>query len=248
MGTEAPALLAERLIALAPPGMSKVFFGCTGSDANDTQVKIVWYYNNVLGRPEKKKIISRHRGYHGVTVMSGGLTGLPGVHANFDLPLPMIRHTTAPHRLWEAEPGMSDADFAQKLADDLEAADPRRRPGHGRGVHRRADSGRGRRARAAGRLLREGPAGPAPLRRPADRRRGDHRLRTARNLVRERGVRDRARPDHRREGHDLRLRAALGLHRLGEGVACPRRRGLGEPVSSATATRTAPTRSPPRWP
>ncbi len=121
MGTDTPALLAERLIALAPAGMSKVFYGCTGSDANDTQVKIAWYYSNVLGRPEKKKIIARQRGYHGVTVMSGGLTGLPGVHANFDLPLPMIRHTTAPHRLWEAEPGQSDEDFAQKLADDLEA-------------------------------------------------------------------------------------------------------------------------------
>ncbi len=121
MGTETPALLAERLIGLAPPGMSKVFYGCTGSDANDTQVKIAWYYNNVLGRPEKKKIIARNRGYHGVTVMSGSLTGLPGVHAHFDLPLPMVRHTTAPHRLWEAEPGMSDEAFAQKLADDLEA-------------------------------------------------------------------------------------------------------------------------------
>ncbi|MBA3243954.1 MAG: aminotransferase class III-fold pyridoxal phosphate-dependent enzyme [Actinobacteria bacterium] len=121
MGTDTPALLAERLISLAPAGMSKVFYGCTGSDANDTQVKIVWYYNNVLGRPEKKKIVARQRGYHGVTVMAGGLTGLPGVHANFDLPLPMIRHTTAPHRLWEAEPGQSDEDFAQKLADDLEA-------------------------------------------------------------------------------------------------------------------------------
>jgi len=121
MGTDQPALLAERLISLAPAGMSKVFFGCTGSDANDTQVKLVWYYNNVLGRPEKKKIIARQRGYHGVTVMSGSLTGLPGVHAHFDLPLPMVRHTTAPYRLWEAEPGMSDADFAQKLADDLEA-------------------------------------------------------------------------------------------------------------------------------
>ena len=101
--------------------MSKVFFGCTGSDANDTQVKLVWFYNNVLGRPEKKKIIARNRGYHGVSVMSAGLTGLPGLHANFDLPLPMIRHTTAPHRLWEAEPGMTDEAFAQKLADDLEA-------------------------------------------------------------------------------------------------------------------------------
>ena len=101
--------------------MSKVFFGCTGSDANDTQVKLVWFYNNVLGRPEKKKIVARSRGYHGVSVMSAGLTGLPGLHAQFDLPLPMIRHTTAPHRLWEAEPGMTDEAFAQKLADDLEA-------------------------------------------------------------------------------------------------------------------------------
>jgi L-2,4-diaminobutyrate transaminase len=101
--------------------MSKVFFGCTGSDANDTQVKLAWYYNNVLGRPEKKKIVARQRGYHGVTVMSASLTGLPGLHAKFDLPLPPVRHTTAPHRLWEAEPGMSDEAFAQKLADDLEA-------------------------------------------------------------------------------------------------------------------------------
>jgi L-2,4-diaminobutyrate transaminase len=121
MGTDTPGLLAERLIDLAPPGMSKVFFGCTGSDANDTQVKLVWFYNNVLGRPAKKKIIARDRGYHGVSVMSAGLTGLPGLHADFDLPLPMIRHTTAPHRLWQAEPGMSDEDFAVKLAGDLEA-------------------------------------------------------------------------------------------------------------------------------
>jgi L-2,4-diaminobutyrate transaminase len=120
MGTDTPGLLAERVIEMAPPGMSKVFFGCSGSDANDTQVKLVWFYNNALGRPEKKKIIARDRGYHGVSIMSAGLTGLPGLHAGFDLPLPMIRHTTAPHRLWEAEPGMTDEAFAQKLADDLE--------------------------------------------------------------------------------------------------------------------------------
>jgi L-2,4-diaminobutyrate transaminase len=121
MGTDQPGLLAERLIDMAPSGMSKVFFGCTGSDANDTQVKLVWFYNNILGRPEKKKIIARQRGYHGVSVMSAGLTGLPGLHENFDLPLPTVRHTTATHRLWEAEPGMSDEAFAQKLADDLDA-------------------------------------------------------------------------------------------------------------------------------
>ncbi len=101
--------------------MSKVFFGTSGSDANDSQVKLVWFYNNVLGRPLKKKIIARDRGYHGVTIASASLTGLASMHTNFDLPLPQIKHTTAPHRLWEAEPGMSDAAFAQKLADDLEA-------------------------------------------------------------------------------------------------------------------------------
>jgi L-2,4-diaminobutyrate transaminase len=121
MGSDTPGVLADRLIELAPAGMSKVFFGCTGSDANDTQVKLVWFYNNVLGRPEKKKIIARDRGYHGVSVMSAGLTGLPGLHANFDLPLPMIRHTTAPHRLWQAAPGMTDEQFAQRLADDSRA-------------------------------------------------------------------------------------------------------------------------------
>jgi L-2,4-diaminobutyrate transaminase len=120
MGTDTPGLLADRILGIAPAGMSKVFFGCTGSDANDTQVKLVWFYNNVLGRPEKKKIIARSRGYHGVSIMAAGLTGLAGLHANFDLPLPMIRHTTAPYRLWEAEPGMTDEEFAQKLADDLE--------------------------------------------------------------------------------------------------------------------------------
>ena len=100
--------------------MSKVFFGNSGSDANDTQVKIVWYYQNALGRPAKKKIIARQRGYHGVTVMTGGLTGLPGLHAGFDLPLPMIRHTTAPHRLREGRPGESEEEFAARMADDLE--------------------------------------------------------------------------------------------------------------------------------
>lgn len=120
MSSDKPALLAARLIAMAPEGMSKVFFGNSGSDANDTQVKIAWYYNNALGRPAKKKIIARQRGYHGVTVMTAGMTGLPGLHAGFDLPLPMIRHTLAPRRLWEGH-GLSDAELVAKLVDDLEA-------------------------------------------------------------------------------------------------------------------------------
>jgi L-2,4-diaminobutyrate transaminase len=100
--------------------MSKVFFGQSGSDANDTQVKLVWYYNNARGKPGKKKIIARNRGYHGVTIVSGSLTGMPSLHSGFDLPLSFVRHTTAPYRLWEAEPGMSDEAFVAKLAKDLE--------------------------------------------------------------------------------------------------------------------------------
>src|SRR3984957_2314738 len=94
---ESGALLAERIIAVAPKGMQRVFFGSSGSDANDSAIKIVWLFNNLMKRPQKKKIISRLGGYHGVTVMSGSLTGLPNVHQLFDLPLPMVRHISAPN-------------------------------------------------------------------------------------------------------------------------------------------------------
>ena len=120
MATEPAAILAGRVLEKAPKGFSKVFFGASGSDANDTQAKIVWYYNNARGLPQKKKIIARDRGYHGVTVMSAGMTGLPGVHAGFDLPLPMIRHVSAPHNLWTRLPEEDDAAFGDRLARELE--------------------------------------------------------------------------------------------------------------------------------
>jgi L-2,4-diaminobutyrate transaminase len=120
MANDVSTLLAERVVNSAPVPMARVFFGNSGSDANDTNMKIVWYYNNVLGRPERKKIISRQRGYHGVTVATAGLTGLNSLHAGFDVPLPMIRHVRAPHRLWEAAPGMTDAEFVADLARELE--------------------------------------------------------------------------------------------------------------------------------
>jgi L-2,4-diaminobutyrate transaminase len=120
MATEAPAVLAERLMSLAPDGISKVLYGNSGSDANDTQVKLVRLYNNLLGRPAKKKIISRARGYHGVSIASASLTGLPSLHADFDLPIAGVLHTKAPYRLWEALPGESDAAFSARLAAELE--------------------------------------------------------------------------------------------------------------------------------
>ena len=113
--------LSHRVLRMAPPHMSKIYYGMSGSDANETNVKIAWYYNNVLGRPEKRKIISRHGGYHGSTVMAGSLTGLPRFHAQFNLPLDGVLHTTLPHYYRNAETGMSERDFAKKCAGDLDA-------------------------------------------------------------------------------------------------------------------------------
>lgn len=116
-----PAIeLAEKLKEIAPVPMSKVFFTCSGSEANDTQIKLVWYYNNALGRTKKKKIISRLQGYHGVTIASASLTGLPANHRDFDLPIPNILHTDCPHHYRFAEAGETEEDFATRLAESLE--------------------------------------------------------------------------------------------------------------------------------
>ena len=117
---EPSVLLADKLKKMAPFDAGRVFFGLSGSDANDTQIKLIWYYNNAIGRPEKKKIISRKRGYHGVTIASGSLTGLPPFHAAFDLPMPGVLHTTSPHYYSEGLPGETQSAFVQRLVDDLE--------------------------------------------------------------------------------------------------------------------------------
>nr|WP_315464436.1 aspartate aminotransferase family protein [uncultured Rhodoferax sp.] len=116
-----PAIrLAEKLIAMAPVPMSKVFFANSGSEANDTAIKLIRYFNNALGRPEKKKIIARTRAYHGVTVASASLTGLPYNHRDFDLPIAGILHTDNPHYYRHGLPGESEEDFATRCADSLE--------------------------------------------------------------------------------------------------------------------------------
>jgi 4-aminobutyrate--pyruvate transaminase len=112
--------LAERLIRMAPAGMSKVLFANSGSEANDTAIKLAWYVNNALGRPRKKKIISRQRAYHGVTVATASLTGLAFAHTDFDLPIARILHTDCPHYYRGATPGESEEAFAARLADNLE--------------------------------------------------------------------------------------------------------------------------------
>ncbi|MBX9932880.1 MAG: aminotransferase class III-fold pyridoxal phosphate-dependent enzyme [Methylobacterium sp.] len=117
-----PAIeLAETLKELMPIPTSKVFFTSSGSEANDTQVKLTWYMNNALGRPRKKKIISRIRGYHGVTVATASMTGLPANHADWDLPLPGFLHTGCPHHYRFSQVGETELAFSQRLADELEA-------------------------------------------------------------------------------------------------------------------------------
>ena len=116
-----PAIeLAEVLKELMPIPTSKVFFTSSGSEANDTQVKLAWYYNNALGRRAKKKIIGRSRGYHGVTVATASLTGLQANHADWDLPLPGFLHTACPHHYRFAEAGESEEAFSARLSDELE--------------------------------------------------------------------------------------------------------------------------------
>ncbi|MCC2612012.1 aspartate aminotransferase family protein [Neorhizobium sp. Rsf11] len=119
-GTEASITLAKMIVDRAPEGMSRVYFGLSGSDANETNIKLIWYYNNILGRPEKKKIISRWRGYHGSGVMTGSLTGLELFHKAFDLPRVPIVHTEAPYYFRRPDRSMSEEQFSQNCADKLE--------------------------------------------------------------------------------------------------------------------------------
>ena len=117
-----PAIeLAERLKAMAPMDVARVFFVGSGSGANDTAIKLIWYYNNALGRPEKKKIISRMKAYHGVTVASASMTVLPANQNDWDLPIDRFVHTDCPHHYRFAEEGESEEEFATRLAANLEA-------------------------------------------------------------------------------------------------------------------------------
>lgn len=121
-GRSNPAViaLAERLLSIAPVPMSKIFFANSGSEANDTAVKMIWYYHNAIGKPEKKKIIARRNAYHGVTIASASLSGLITNHRDFDLPINNILHVDCPHYFRYADPGESEEGFATRLADNLE--------------------------------------------------------------------------------------------------------------------------------
>ena len=118
-GTEASITLSKMVIDRAPSNMSKVYFGLGGSDANETNIKLVWYYNNILNRPKKKKIISRWRAYHGSGLISGSLTGLAAFHNKFDLPLDRILHTVTPHYLRRPDKDMNEEQFTEYCVESL---------------------------------------------------------------------------------------------------------------------------------
>jgi L-2,4-diaminobutyrate transaminase len=120
-GTEASITLSRMIAERAPEGLNHVYYGMSGSDANETNVKLVWYYNNVLGRPQKKKIISRWRGYHGSGLVTGSLTGLELFHKKFDLPLSHVVHTEAPYYFRREDRDMTEAAFSADCAEKLEA-------------------------------------------------------------------------------------------------------------------------------
>src|SRR5258705_6874042 len=127
-----PAIeLAERLKEIAPGPTSKGVFCSSGSEANDSQVKLVWYMNNALGRPRKKKIISRRKAYHGVTIAAASLTGLANNHLDFDLPIAGILHAGCPHHYRFAHAGETEEEFARGLPGGLEGPIPRGGAGRG---------------------------------------------------------------------------------------------------------------------
>lgn len=96
--TVTPAIeLAEQLAARMPMKNARIYFGLSGSEANDFTVKMLCYYNNALGRPLKKKIISRLGGYHGATMVAASMTGIPAMHRDFDVPLPGFLHVSEPN-------------------------------------------------------------------------------------------------------------------------------------------------------
>lgn len=119
-GSEASIRLAKMVMDRAPRGMARVYFGLGGSDANETNIKLVWAYNNIRGLPQKKKIISRWRGYHGSGLMTGSLTGLELFHKTFDLPLPRVLHTEAPYYYRRPDPAMTEQEFSARCAEELE--------------------------------------------------------------------------------------------------------------------------------
>ena len=242
-----PAIeLAEKLKEIAPVPISKVFFCNSGSEANDTQVKLVWYLNNALGRPKKKKIVSRMKAYHGVTIVAASLTGLPGNHRDFDLPLPGFLHAGCPHHYRFAQDGESEEEFATRLAAELDALIVKEGPDTVAAFIAEPVMGAGGVIVPPQDYFRKDHAGVRQARRVHDQRRGDLRLRPARHHVRLREARLHARTRSRSPRRCRRPICRSPAVMIPE--RCIRRCSprAKRSACSATASPMAVIRSPPR--
>ncbi len=209
--SHAPSIeLAERLADMAPGTLQHVFFTNSGSEANDTVVKLVWYYNNALGRPHKKKIVSRLRGYHGITVAAGSLTGLPNNHRDFDLPIANILHTDCPDYWRAGEAGEGEEAFASRLADRFEELIQREGPDTIAALIGEPVMAAGGVIVTTAVILAKNAGDLPEIRHPADRRRSGHRFRPYRADVRLRELRHHAGFYGALEAADVVLPAALG--------------------------------------
>ena len=172
-----PAIaLAETLLKIAPVPMARVVFQCSGSEANDTAIKLAWYYWNAVGEPQRTKIIARQMAYHGNTCAAVSLSGKPDMHAGFGLPFAPFKHTEFPHYYRRHEPGETRDGVLDPHGRGAGDAHPSGRTRDDRRLFRRAGHGRGRRDRSAAGLFREGAGGAAQVRHPVRGRRGDLRL------------------------------------------------------------------------
>ena len=210
-GTEPAIELAEKLKEIAPVPISKVFFTSSGSEANDTQVKLAWYMNNALGRPNKKKIISRIKAYHGVTIMAASLTGLPYNHIGWDLPVDRVLHTDCPHYYRFGKDGESEAEFVARMVQSLRDLIEREGPDTIAALIAEPVMGAGGVIVPPKGYYRGDPGGARRARHHHDRRRGHHRLRPHRQLV---GL-----PDARHDADDH-----LGRQAAHRGLCAARRR------------------------
>jgi len=118
--TEASIELSNMVINLAPKNMSKIYFGLTGSDANETNIKLLWHYNNLIGKSEKKKIISRNGSYHGAGIITGSLTGIKNYHKNFGLPLSNFLHTEEANYFHRNNLDQTEEEFSNYCSEKLE--------------------------------------------------------------------------------------------------------------------------------
>ncbi len=144
--TPTPVLLARKLAEIAPANVNQVFYGSSGSESNDTALRLVRHFWALEGKPQKNRIISRKTAYHGSTIAGTSLGGMEGMHDQLYGAVPNIVHVMQPYAYELALPGESDHDFGLRAAKAVEDAILEAGRRQCRGLHRRADHGCGRRA------------------------------------------------------------------------------------------------------